>query len=170
MGKLSIFGSLIVLLAFLPGGSSVIPEPRHLTFGYRLYSSTFGDSVAIVFVVSATNLGMNPVEFCGEFQFRCEFKDVPYSSGGERGCPVFSVLDRKKTLLLPDEVVRLAPWEALSDTLKFRYKPGYFEPCEGEIELEAEFIYGLPRMGISMAERMDKGHLRVSIPIKKGAI
>ncbi len=126
-----------------------------------------GDSVAVVFAVSATNVSAVPYEVCGAFYFNCVFKPVPDIPGRQGTCPAFAVLDDKLGASLRCRSAIMMPGETLSDTLEFGYDPEYFMPCTGQIEIGAAFVYGEPGAPLNDAKRAGADGMRVCIPVRK---
>ncbi len=165
MGRRLTCITIVLSLTWVAASPIATERSLPLAFGYQLQSYAADDSVAIVFVVNATNIGSASFDVCGDFYFYCWFMPVPDIPLPERRCPMFAVLDDKTDPSLPSESTSLSPGQTVSDTLRFRYCPDYFEPCTGQIELEAEYVYGEPGTAVSDAGRAGKDRMRVFIPI-----
>jgi hypothetical protein len=158
---------IVLLLSCVPASPLTAENSPPLAFGYQLRSSSIDDSVAVVFAVSVMNVSAAPYEVCGVFYFNCVFKPVPDIPRRDRTCPVFGVLDGKLGASLRCQSTIMMPGQTLSDTLKFRYSPDYFKPCTGQIEIDAEFVYGESGTLLNDAKRAGKDWLRVCIPVNK---
>jgi hypothetical protein len=157
--------TIVLLLTWVAADPMATEMSPPLAFGYQLLSYAVDDSVAIVVTVNATNVGTTSFDVRGVFCFGCAFRPVPDAPSRERRCPMFVVIDDNMDPSLRCESTILPPGQTVSDTLGFTYSPGYFEPCTGQIELEAEFVYGKSGIPTNDAKRAGKDRMRVLIPI-----
>jgi hypothetical protein len=136
-----------------------------LECGYDLRSEARDDSSSILFTVEGRNLTAAPIAVCGEFVFDCAFQPDPKRPARERRCPTFIIIDEDASPTLSCDPTKLAPGEAITDTLCFTYSPEYFGDCSGTIDVRATFFHGTQGMSTSKAHRAGHDRMRVLLPI-----
>ena len=119
MKKLFVHTFTVILPALLCPVALAAEAACHLEFAYELRSEAGDDSVSILFTVEGRNLTAAPIEMCGKFVFDCFFRPDPESPAREQRCPTFIVVDEDASPTLNCDPIKVAPGEAVVDTLGF---------------------------------------------------